>query len=211
MDVSNFNRQEKKDYELELIDKLVSERAGLVQTSEILELGIDYRRILQFVEEGYLIRVKSGYYKTKYFEFGSEEELILRLFPDAVLTMETALYYYGYLQQRPYVWHLAITKNCSKSRFKIDYPNVQPYYTENEVLTRGVKELPFAGGTMQIYTKERLVCDCLKYQEKMDREDFKKALLTYIQDEEKDVAALMEFARERKVLGKVQSMIGIWL
>ena len=64
---------------------------------------------------------------------------------------------------------------------------------------------------MQIYTKDRLVCDCLKYQEKMDREDFKKAILSYIQDEDKDVAALMTYAKERKVMKKVQTMIGVWL
>ena len=64
---------------------------------------------------------------------------------------------------------------------------------------------------MQIYTKDRLVCDCLKYQDKMDRNDFKKAILTYIGDEDKDVAALMEYAKERMVLKKVKNMIGIWL
>ncbi len=211
MDVTKMNRQEKKDYDLELIDKLVHERGGLVQTAEITALGIDYRRVLKFVEEGSLVRVKSGYYKTKYYEFGSEEELILRMFPDAVLTMETALFYYGYLQERPYQWKLAISKNCSRSRFKIDYPNVQPFYTEEDVISKGVTTIDFAGEKIQIYTKERLICDCLKYQEKMDRDDFKKGVLAYIQDETKDVAALMEMARERKVLKKVQTMIGIWL
>ena len=33
----------------------------------------------------------------------------------------------------------------------------------------------------------------------------------YIKDEEKDIAALMEYARERKVLKRVQSLIGVWL
>ena len=51
----------------------------------------------------------------------------------------------------------------------------------------------------------------MKYQEKMSRDDFKKAVLTYINDDDKDVAALMEYAKERKVLKKVQNMIGIWL
>ena len=45
----------------------------------------------------------------------------------------------------------------------------------------------------------------------MNREDFKAALLSYIQDEDKDVASLMEYARERKVVKKVQTMIGVWL
>lgn len=210
MDTSNLSREEKKAYDLERIDALVNEKEGLAQTSEIIALGIDYRRILQFVKEGYLLRVKSGYYTTKYFEC-SEEERIARLFPDGILTMETALYYYGYLKKRPYAWQIAINKNTSKSRFKIDYPNVVPYYCEANVLTIGVTSIEIAGKPMRIYTKDRLICDCLKYQEKMEREDFKQAVLTYIQDEEKDVAALMEYARERKVAKKVQSMIGIWL
>lgn len=210
MDITKLSREEKKAYDLERIDGLVQKNQGLVKTSEITDLGIDYRRILQFLEEGYLKRVKSGYYTTKYYD-GSEEQLVARMFPDGVLTMETALFYYGYLTQRPYAWSIAISKNVSKSRFKMDYPNLLPYYSEPKVLTMGVTEIGVGGEKMKIYTKERLVCECLKYQEKMDRQDFKKAILTYINEEEKDVAALMEYAKERKVLKKVQNMIGIWL
>ncbi len=210
MDISNLSREEKKAYDLERIDALVNQQEGLAQTADMVALGIDYRRILQFVKEGYLIRLKSGYYTTKYYEC-SEEEMIARLFPDGILTMESALFYYGYLDKRPYQWKIAISKNTSKSRFKINYPNVLPFYCEENVLEQGVTSITLAGKPMQIYTKDRLVCDCLKYQEKMDREDFKKAILSYIQDEDKDVAALMTYAKERKVMKKVQTMIGVWL
>ncbi len=206
-----LSREEKKQYQLEQIHEMVEAGGGLVKASDIEALGVDYRRVLAFVEEGLLIRVKSGYYTTKYFEC-SEEGWIYKLFgEDGILTMESALYVYGYLKDRPYKWSIAINKNTSKSRFKIDYPVVEPYYTEPEVLELGVTETDFAGGRMKIYTKERLVCDLLKYQEKVNREDFKKGVLGYIMDEDKDVAFLMEYAKERKVLKKVQSMIGIWL
>jgi predicted transcriptional regulator of viral defense system len=210
MDITKLNREEKKAYDLELIQALVEKNQGVVRTADITALGIDYRRILTFVEEGYVKRIKSGYYTTKYYE-GSEEDLILKLFDDGILTMETALFYYGYLPQRPYSWKIAINKNTSKSRFKLEYPIVEPYYTEAEVLKLGVDKITFAGGEMKIYSKERLICDCLKYQDKMQREDFKKAVLSYIGDETKNVAALMEYAKERKVLKKVQTMIGVWL
>lgn len=206
-----LSRDEKKQYQLEQINDLVENNGGLVKTSEIEELGVDYRRLLKFVDEGYVIRVKSGYYTTKYYEC-SEEEWIQKLYgEDGILTMESALYVYGYLKERPYKWSIAINKNTSKSRFKIDYPIVEPYYTEPEVLEIGVTETEFAGNKIKIYTKERLICDVLKYQEKMNREDFKKGVLSYIMDENKDVAKLMEYAKERKVLKKVQTMIGVWL
>ena len=206
-----FSRDEKKQYQLEQIHELVEKNNGLVRAAEIDALGVDYRRVLAFVEEGYLIRVKSGYYTTKYYEC-SEDEWILKLYgADGILTMESALYVYGYLKDRPYKWSIAIDKNTSKSRFKIDYPIVEPFYTAPEVVNLGVKETDFAGGQMKIYSKERLICDVLKYQEKMDREDFKKAVLGYIMDDDKDIAALMDYAKQRKVLKKVQTMIGVWL
>ena len=208
---SLFSRDEKKQYQLEQINDLVEKNGGLVRTSEIEALGVDYRRVLHFVEEGYLIRVKSGYYTTKYFEC-TEDQWIQKLFgEDGILTMESALFMYGYLKDRPYKWSIAINKNTSKSRFNIDYPIVEPFYTEPEVLEIGVTETDFAGAKMKIYTKERLICDVLKFQEKRDREDFKKGVWGYIMDEKKDVVKLMEYAKERKVLKKVQNMVGVWL
>ena len=49
-----LSRDEKKQYQLEQINDLVEENGGLVKTSEIEALGVDYRRVLAFVEEGYL-------------------------------------------------------------------------------------------------------------------------------------------------------------
>jgi hypothetical protein len=88
---------------------------------------------------------------------------------------------------------------------------VIPYYTEPEVLKIGVEEIEFENCSFQIYDKDRLICDCLKYESKMDRKDFKEALQAYIRDEEKDISALMDYARERKVLKRVQALIGVWL
>lgn len=49
---------------------------------------MDYRKILEFVEAGTLVRIKNGYYTDRIDRF-SEEELIARLFPDARLCMES--------------------------------------------------------------------------------------------------------------------------
>ena len=205
-----MDRSEKKQFELEEIERLIDEKGGLAKTADIEALGVDYRRLIAFVEEGRLRRVKNGYYTTCTTEY-SEEQLIATMYPDGVLTMESALFYYGYLKKKPLGWSIAISKNTSKSRFKVEYPVVEPFYTEDEVLTLGVSSIHFADGTMKIYTRDRLICDVIKYQEKVDHEDFKEALRAYIDDEEKDEAALLEYAIERKVRKKVQMMIGIWL
>lgn len=208
--MEKMTREEKTEYLLSEIKKKMEENGGIIKTNQITALGVDYRRILAWVEDGTLERVKNGYYSFGY-KNRSEEDLILGLFSDGVLCLDSALYCYRYIEQKPYAWHLAVDKNTSKSRFKMEYPVVIPYYTEPEVLKLGVTEIPFAGGTMPIYTKERMICDCLKYEEKLERDVFKRALLSYIADGSKDIATLLKIARERKVLQKVQNMIGVWL
>lgn len=205
-----MTREEKTEYLLSEIKKKMDENGGIVKTNQITSLGVDYRRILAWVKDGTLERVKSGYYSFG-FKDRTEEDLILGLFSDGVLCLDSALYYYHYIDQKPYAWHLAVDKNTSKSRFKMEYPVIMPYYTEPDVLKIGVTEIPFAGSSMKIYTKERMMCDCLKYEEKLERDVFKRALLAYIADGTKDIAQLLTIARERKVLQKVHNTIGVWL
>lgn len=201
---------EKPDVTLDKIKTFIRQKGGIIKKEQIKELGVDYRKILSYVEKGELIRVKNGYYAVTFDDF-SEEELIAMLFPDGVLCLESALFFYGYTSKKPYGWKIAVDKNTSKSRFKLDYPQVTPFYTEPEVLQLGVTTIMVGDKKMKIYERERLVCDCLKYEDKMDREIWKEGLLSYIQAPDKDVEKLMRYARERKVLKKVQTMIGVWL
>lgn len=204
------NRTKAAQQALEQITQLIEEQGGIVKKEQFTELGIDYRRILDFVQSGDLVRIKNGYYTDRIDRF-TEEELVARLFGDARLCMESALYAYGYISQKPYGWHLAVDKNTSKSRFKMDYPKIIPYYTEPEAMELGSTEIMISGQQFQIYDRDRVICDCLKYESKLEREVFKEALQSYIRDSQKDISALMAYARARKVVGKVQSMIGVWL
>ena len=207
---TNTKKSKSSEETLEKLRAFINEKGGIVKKEEFAALDVDYRKILEFVEAGTLVRIKNGYYTDRIDRF-SEEELIARLFPDARLCMESALYAYGYISQKPYGWHLAVDKNTSKSRFKMDYPKIIPYYTEPEALELGSTEIMISGQQFQIYDRDRVICDCLKYESKLEREVFKEALQSYIRDSQKDISALMAYARARKVVGKVQSMIGVWL
>ena len=206
----NYKNEEASAKILEQIINCMNKNGGILKKEQMSGMGIDYRYILDFVETGKLVRIKNGYYTDRFDRF-TEEELIARLFPDARLCMESALYVYGYLKEKPYGWRLAVDKNTSKSRFKMDYPKVIPYYTEPEILEIGSTKIQIGELVFQIYDKERMICDCLKYEAKMDREHFKAAIQGYIKEEDKDISMLMDYARQRKVLKKVHSLIGVWL
>lgn len=210
MSEKKMTRQEKKEIQAQQIQLLMEQNGGIVKTSQLYTLGMDYRRIQTFVDDGVIERVKNGYYSMN-FHKKREEELIATLFSDGVLTMESALYCHRYLKNRPFKWTIAVDKNTSKSRFKMQYPMVQPYYTEPEVLQMGTVKMQLGNCEMNVYCKERLICDILKYENRMERDDLQKALRAFLMDKEKDIAKLLEYARERKVLSKVRNQVGVWL
>ncbi|MCR5666737.1 MAG: hypothetical protein K6G01_07875 [Eubacterium sp.] len=180
------------------------------KTKELYEMGFSTRMVHAYVEDQILMRVKGGVY-CQCEQKPTEEELICELFPDGVLCMESALYEYGYINQRPLKWQIAIDKDTSKARFKMDYPQVKPYYTEAKVLEIGVCEIPLGENTMKIYDKERLIVDCIRYENQLEHEILKSALSHYLSEPEKKIANLLQYATERKVISKVRAMIGVWL
>ena len=88
---------EKRELLLDKVKKFILDNGGIVKKSQLAGLGIDYRRILDFVEKGDILRVKSGYYAVHLSDF-TEEELVAKLFSDCVLNLENALYAYGYIK-----------------------------------------------------------------------------------------------------------------
>ena len=156
-------------------------------------------------------KIRRGYYQWISPDDFSEVGTVIRLFPDAILCMDTALRYYCYSDRTPGDWHLAVSKDSGKSRFKIDYPFVKPYYVEPAVLELGLTTGTMDGHTIRIYDKERLICDCLRYRNKMDKEIFNKAIQKYIADPEKSIPKLMEYAGPLRVKKLAKDLIGVWL
>lgn len=109
----------------------------MMRTKELEQEKIYYKNIQQLIETGYVEKVRYGYYQWVNPDDFSEIGTVIRLFPDAILCMDTALRYYGYSDRTPGSWHLAVSKDSGKSRFRIDYPFVKPYYIEPAVLELG--------------------------------------------------------------------------
>jgi len=184
---------------------------GMMRTKQLQEEGILYRPLQKLIEQGYVEKVRYGYYQWVDHDDFSEVSTVIRLYPDAVLCMDTALRHYGYSDRTPGEWHLAVSKDSGKSRFRIDYPFVRPYYVEPSILELGLIDGEIDGHKVRIYDKERIICDCLRYRNKMDKEIFNKAIQAYIADPSKRVPKLLEYAGILRVKKIVKDLIGVWL
>jgi hypothetical protein len=125
--------------------------------------------------------------------------------------MYTALFYYQYSNRTPLAWDIAVNKDASKARFNLDYPCLQPYYLEAAQLDYGVTMANYEDCELRIFDRDRLIVECMRYETKMDRETFNKAVQSYIGDSKKSILKLLEYAKQRRILKKVKDRIGIWL
>ena len=130
---------------------------------------------------------------------------------NGVLNMDTALFYYGYSDRTPSAWHIAVSKDSGKSRFKIDYPFVKPYFVEPALLELGLSTGEIDGNQVRIYDKERTICDCMRYRNKMDKEIFVKAIRGYTNDTSKNIPLMIEYAKKLRVTAAVKDLVGVWL
>lgn len=196
---------------IEKCKSIFDKYGGLVRFKQLQEEKVLYRQLQKLIEQGYVEKVRYGYYQWVNHDDLSEVGTVTRLFPDAILCMDTALRHYGYSDRTPVEWHLAVSKDSGRSRFNIDYPFVKPYYFEPYIHELGLTASEIDGCRVRIYDKDRLICDCLRYRNKMDREIFNKAIQNYIADATKNIPNLLVYASALRVKTAVKELIGVWL
>lgn len=199
------------DKDIRFLRKVFSNYNYIMTTAQLNAEKLFYRDIQRMLEAGVIEKVKRGYYHWVE-DYGSSEVILInRLFPDAVLCMETALFYYGYSDRNPAEWNITIDKNTSRNRTNIDYPFIKAYRVEPALVTLGETTGKIDFVDVRIYDRDRTICDVLRNMNKMDKEIFNKAIQGYVKDPKKNIPNLMEYAKVLRVQKRVKEMIGVWL
>lgn len=180
-------------------------------TAQLNKEKLYYRDIQRMLDEGLIEKVKRGYYHWIEDYGTSEVALINSLFPDAVFCIETALFFYKYSDRNPAEWNITVDKNTSRQRMNIDYPFIKAYRVEPALLHLGETDGIIEFTKVRIYDRDRTICDVLRNMSKMDKEIFNKAIQRYVNDPQKNIPNLMEYAKALRVQKKVNDLIGVWL
>ena len=197
--------------DIKALRKIFSDYGYVMTTAELQAEKLYYADIQLMMSEGLIEKVKRGFYHWIEDWNGNEVMIINRLFPDAVLCMETALFHYGYSDRNPAEWSIAIDKNVSKQRTKIDYPFVKAYRIEPALLSLGETNGEINFTEVRIYDRDRTICDVLRNMNKIDKEVFNKAIQGYVKDSKKNIPNLMQYAKALSVQKRVKDLIGVWL
>lgn len=183
----------------------------VMTTAQLSAVKLYYRDIQQMLNEGLIEKIKRGYYH--WIESYGKDEIVIinRLFPDGVLCMDTALFYYKYSDRTPAEWHITIDKNTSRQRTQVEHPLIKAYRVESELLTLGEANGEIDSQKVRIYDRDRTICDVLRNMNKMDKEIFNKAIQGYVKDPKKNIPNLMQYAKALRVQKRLKDIIEVWL
>lgn len=194
---------------LKLILNEIKKNGGIVKTSYLNKLGVRNDELVKFCNEHKIERIKHGYYGIPGNYNVSEEKLIVEFLSEGIVCMESALFFYGYSDKSPLEWTIAVPRNISKSKLKIDNFFYKPYFVQEDKFNIGISKEDINGVTMFIYDRERTICDCFKYKTKMDREMFLTAIKLYAIDEKRNLSNLALYAKKLGVYKKVYEMMEV--
>ena len=190
-----------------IADKTFCTVGDIVKKSDFLATGLKDQDVYLLLRQGYIERVRNGYYRMSSTNDTQEESMLSRLMTHGILCMESALFYYGYSDFTPRKWTMAIPRNFSRTVKAIEKTiPIKAYYVRNHVYHLGETTGVFNGVILPVYDRERTICDCFKYRTKLDKEIFTKALHAYVKDPQKNLMNLTEYAKE---MGIYKSMINL--
>ena len=190
---------------------IIEKSNGIAKTAELISAGLSKADISQLYNDGYIKRVRHGYYSLAGTNDIQEEQLIQTLLPEAIVCVESALFHYGYSDFAPRVWTLAVPRTMTKTKINMDAVLYKPYYIQNELHGLGKTYDKFNGVELPVYDRERTICDCFKYRTKLDNEIFNKAVNAYVADDNKNLSNLSKYAKELKVYKKVMDLMEVLL
>lgn len=196
---------------IQIVNDTVVAIGGIAKTSDFVAQGIDAKEIIKLCNEGYLTRVRQGYYRLADDSYSAEEQMIKTLIPEGIVCVESALFHYGYSDFTPRKWSIAVPRTISRKKLDIDSVPIRAYYVQKSLYEIGKTEDLFSGVDLSVYDRERTICDCFKFRSRLDSETFNKALNAYANDEKKNLSRLSDYAKKLRVYNKVMELMGILL
>lgn len=184
---------------------------GIARTADFLLAGLSKVDVCTLHAQGYLTRIRHGYYQLAGDVPVSEEQLLATLIPEGIICAESALFYYGYSDFTPRVWTISVPRTISRAKLKAAAIDIKPYYMSQKYREIGKTTTNCNGIELAIYDKERTICDCFRYRAKMDNEMFNKAIHLYANDEKKNLRNLLQYAKQFSIFQKVTELMEVML
>lgn len=185
----------------------ISESGGTIRTSELHEPRA-YYGINKEIKAGNVIRIKNGVYILSE-ELTSSMVDVERIVPGGVVCMYSAWDYYDLTTQIPNGFYIAIEKHR-----KVVVPEISGIilcYWEEKYCSMGVEETTIDNHIVKIFSIEKSVCDAVRFRNKIGTDVAVEILRNYLKRKDRNIALLMDFAKQMRILSTMKQYLEMGL
>lgn len=194
----------KREYVLEIIHK----HNGLITSSEAVAAGINNKTLQRMQQSGELERIEHGIYMDPN---QIKDDYLLTQFrcKKGVFSHETALYFHELADRTPFQMMLTIPSGYNTRLLK-EKEKYKFFYVAEELHSIGkMIKLTTYGNQVNVYDKERTICDCLKKKDKLDSDLVIEAVKRYLKTPGADYAKLLKNAETFNIKDMVRKYIEV--
>lgn len=187
---------------------LFKKHNGVLSANAAKKFGVSNKTLQKLTNTGNLERLTYGLYGLPDY-FRDEYYITQFRYPKAIFSHETALYFHDLSDRTPLKLMLTIPNGYNSKLLK-EYDTYQFFYNKKEIHRLGVITIksPF-GNDIQIYDKERTICDCLKKKDQLDVDIVLNAVKQYLREKGNDYAKLLKYAEVLKIRDLVKGYMEV--
>lgn len=125
------------------------------------------------VKSGELFKIARGLYSDTHHV--SDNAVVCTLYPQAVLTMDSAFYLYNLTDVVPLKVHVATPRNSTRIHLK----QVKQYFMEQRLTNTGVVQQESDGTLIRVFSKERMLVELLRKSATLPLDYYKELIASY--------------------------------
>ena len=153
----------------------------------IKKLKSDYQ-IQKAVSNKKYYKIEKGLYSDK--EFVNPLEIILKKYPNAIFTSDSAYYYYDLTDVIPDYFYLATKRTDSR----INDKNVKQIFIPNELFDFGKTQIEIENIIINIYNEERMLVELIRKKNILPFDYYKELITNYRKKSDKlDIYKIQEY------------------
>lgn len=192
-----------------LMEILLDEQGGMIQTSEAVKRGISKTVFYNYVKEKKLEQVAHGIYVSPDAWIDAMYLIHLRC-SHGIFSHETALFFHDLTDREPSPYSITVKRGYSTTRLKAEGLSVYTVKQELHEVGESTAQTPF-GHTIPVYDMERTICDVLRCRSSIEMQTFQGALKMYARRKDKDLHKLMNYANLFRVEKILRQYLGVLL
>lgn len=193
----------------EKLKQLISEKEGLIITSDLSEHNIPRQFLKQFVEMGLLEKVDRGAYISPD-GFDDEMYRLQARFKPIIYSHDTALYFHNLTDRDPIEYTVTVYSGYQTTKLK--EMGMKVFSVKKDLFELGLLEgKTLFGRSVRMYDAERAICDCVRNRSKMDVAVITDALKRYVKSDNKNIPKLMRYAKMFKISSIIRRYLEVLL